>query len=167
MNVLFVFFIFASMFNLLKYAKMQKIKILSVVLGLFSAFVVQGQKNESSQKLKVNITNIQGKGKTLYVGIYRNSDEFPDFGKSWKNLKLSTTTNETTVEFDVPYGDYAVAVTHDLNDNGKLDTNLFGYPKEPFGFSTNYKPKLSSPNFSNCKISFTQQNNFITIKLID
>jgi uncharacterized protein (DUF2141 family) len=167
MNVLYVLSTFASLFNNLKKTKMQKFKILSIVLGLFIAFVVSGQQNVNSQKLKVKITNIQNKGKTLYIGIYRASDEFPEFSKFWKNLKINTTTNETTVEFDVPFGDYAIAVSHDLNGNGKLDKNLFGYPNEPFGFSNNYKPKLSSPDFSDCKFSFTQQNNSLTIKLID
>jgi uncharacterized protein (DUF2141 family) len=147
--------------------KMQKYKILSIALGLFIAFGVHGQQNVNTQKLKVNVTNIQSKGKTLYVGIYRTSDEFPEFSKFWKNLKIITTTNETTFEFDVPYGDYAVAVSHDLNGNGRLDKNLFGYPKEPFGFSKNYKPTLSSPDFSDCKFSYTEQSNSIMIKLID
>jgi uncharacterized protein (DUF2141 family) len=80
---------------------------------------------------------------------------------------VTTKSNEVTIEFEVPYGDYAVAVSHDLNGNGKLDKNLFGYPKEPFGFSNNYKPKLSSPDFSDCKFSYTQQSNSIMIKLID
>lgn len=146
---------------------MQKFKILSIVLGLFIAFGVRGQQDVNTQKLKVKITNIQNKGKTLYIGIYRASDAFPEFSKFWKNLKINTTTNEATVEFDVPYGDYAIAVSHDLNGNGKLDKNLFGYPNEPFGFSNNYKPKLSSPDFSDCKFSFTQQNNSLSIKLID
>jgi len=146
---------------------MQKLKILSIVLGLFIAFGFRGQQDVNTPKLKVKITNIKNKDKTLYLGIYRAGDAFPEFSKFWRNLKINTTTNETTVEFDVPYGDYAIAVSHDLNGNGKLDKNLFGYPNEPFGFSNNYKPKLSSPDFSDCKFSFTQQNNSLSIKLID
>jgi uncharacterized protein (DUF2141 family) len=146
---------------------MQKLKILSIVLGLFIAFGFRGQQDVNTQKLKVKITNIKNKDKTLYLGIYRAGDAFPEFSKFWRSLKINTTTNETTVEFDVPYGDYAIAVSHDLNGNGKLDKNLFGYPNEPFGFSNNYKPKLSSPDFSDCKFSFTQQNNSLSIKLID
>ena len=146
---------------------MQKLKILSIVLGLFIAFGFRGQQDVNTQKLKVKITNIKNKDKTLYLWIYRAGDAFPEFSKFWRNLKINTTTNETTVEFDVPYGDYAIAVSHDLNGNGKLDKNLFGYPNEPFGFSNNYKPKLSSPDFSDCKFSFTQQNNSLSIKLID
>lgn len=146
---------------------MQIMKIATLAFGLIIALGVHGQEAVNTKKLSIKISNIQSKGKILYVGIYRAGDEFPEFNKYWKNSKATTTSNEMTIEFDVPYGDYAVAVSHDLNGNGKLDKNLFGYPKEPFGFSNNYKPKLSSSNFSDCKFSYTQQSNSIMIKLID
>jgi len=146
---------------------MQIMKLATLAFGLIIALGVHGQEAVNTKKLSIKISNIQSKGKILYVGIYREGDEFPEFNKYWKNSKATTTSNEMTIEFDVPYGDYAVAVSHDLNGNGKLDKNLFGYPKEPFGFSNNYKPKLSSPNFSDCKFSYTQQSNSIMIKLID
>jgi uncharacterized protein (DUF2141 family) len=146
---------------------MQIRKLATLAFGLIIALGVHGQEAVNTKKLSIKISNIQSKGKILYVGIYRAGDEFPEFNKYWKNSKVTTKSNEVTIEFDVPYGDYAVAVSHDLNGNGKLDKNLFGYPKEPFGFSNNYKPKLSSPNFSDCKFSYTQQSNSIMIKLID
>src|SRR5262249_40780283 len=39
-------------------------------------------------------------------------------------------------------GEYAAFVAHDRNRNGKLDANLIGIPKEPFGMSNDFKPKL-------------------------
>ena len=36
---------------------------------------------------------------------------------------------------NVKPGNYAIAVFHDLNGNGKLDRNLIGLPSEPYGFS--------------------------------
>jgi uncharacterized protein (DUF2141 family) len=51
---------------------------------------------------------------------------------------------------NLPPGRYALAVYHDMNDNWKLDKNFVGYPKEPFGFSNNYRPVFSGPNFEDC-----------------
>ena len=48
--------------------------------------------------------------------------------------------------FNLEPGDYAVAIYHDENGNGQLDKRLFGIPKEPYGFSNNYRPRLSAPN---------------------
>ncbi len=146
---------------------MQTMKLATFALGLILAFGVHGQQAMNTEKLSIKISNIQNQGKTLYVGIYRAGDEFPEFSKYWKNLKVKTTGSEMIVEFEVPDGDYAVAVSHDLNGNGKLDKNFFGYPSEPFGFSNNFKPKLSSPDFSDCKFTFSQRSNSLTIKLIN
>jgi uncharacterized protein (DUF2141 family) len=35
---------------------------------------------------------------------------------------------------DIKPGNYAIAVIHDENRNGELDTNMFGIPKEGYGF---------------------------------
>jgi uncharacterized protein (DUF2141 family) len=36
---------------------------------------------------------------------------------------------------DIPPGTYAIAVIHDENSHGKLDTNRLGVPTEGYGFS--------------------------------
>jgi uncharacterized protein (DUF2141 family) len=48
---------------------------------------------------------------------------------------------------DLPYGEYAISVYHDKNDNGKLDTGLFGIPKEPFGFSNDPSIGFGPPKY--------------------
>lgn len=47
----------------------------------------------------------------------------------------------------IPYGTYAVAVLHDENGNGKMDTNWVGIPKEGGGASRNPKPRFGPPDF--------------------
>ena len=44
-------------------------------------------------------------------------------------------------------GDYGVVALHDENKNMKLDRNLFGYPKEGFGFANNPHIGLGPPPF--------------------
>ncbi len=126
-----------------------------------------GQTQPGTQNLAVTVTNIQKTGKNLIFGIFRKSDPFLVFDKSWKTELVQANGPSVTISFEIPYGDYAIALTHDLNGNGKLDKNFFGVPKEPYGFSQNFHPKLSSPDFDDCKISFTTPNQAITIKLIN
>lgn len=117
----------------------------------------------------LTIQNIKSTKGIIRVAFYDKSSEFPSektmkFGKEFKPEK----TGEVTVAWkDIPFGEYAIAVFQDLNNNKKLDKNLFGYPKEPFGFSKNFKPKLSAPNFNDCKINFNNNSNKFSIKLID
>jgi uncharacterized protein (DUF2141 family) len=48
----------------------------------------------------------------------------------------------------LPYGQYAIAVFHDENNNGVLDKNLLGVPKEAYGSSNNIRGKFGPPDYS-------------------
>ena len=39
--------------------------------------------------------------------------------------------------FEIPPGSYAIKLHIDENENGKLDTNFIGIPKEQYGISNN------------------------------
>ena len=47
----------------------------------------------------------------------------------------------------LPYGNYALAVIHDENDNARLDT-FAGIPREGFGFSRNPAIGFGPPHFA-------------------
>lgn len=47
----------------------------------------------------------------------------------------------------LPRGGYAIAVIHDENGNGKLDT-FAGIPREGFGFSRNPPVRFGPPRFA-------------------
>jgi len=44
-------------------------------------------------------------------------------------------------------GHYALQYYHDENNNGEMDTGLFGIPKEGYGFSNNARGKYGPPEF--------------------
>ncbi|MDX2023803.1 MAG: DUF2141 domain-containing protein [Deltaproteobacteria bacterium] len=65
-------------------------------------------------------------------------------------------------------GRYAVAVVHDENNNGKLDTNMFGIPKEWWGTSNNVTHKLSAPTFEESVVVLSEGKPLtIAVKLHD
>jgi uncharacterized protein (DUF2141 family) len=51
----------------------------------------------------------------------------------------------------VPAGTYAVACFHDANKNGKLDTGIFGIPKEGVCASNGATGTLGPPSFRDAK----------------
>ena len=64
---------------------------------------------------------------------------------------------------DVPHGTYAVRLYHDENDNGELDTNLFGVPQEAFGFSNNARGTMGPPDFQNAAFTLDTDSLSMTI----
>lgn len=66
----------------------------------------------------------------------------------------------------LPPGDWAVAITQDLNNNDKVDKNLLGIPTEPFAFSNNVRPRLAPPAFDDCKFTVREPGQVVSIRLL-
>lgn len=138
------------------------------MLVLFlTIFLWLGASSTPVSKLKIEILNIQKAGGTLRVGIYKPGEKFktasPFVNRQIKIVK----PGKQWVEFELAPGTYAVALYQDLNDNNKIDKHFFGYPKEPFGLSNNFRPLFSAPSFADCAIELPAQGKSISITLID
>jgi uncharacterized protein (DUF2141 family) len=128
-------------------------------IGLLAFSLMLGPMVAAAQdkKLSIRIDGTHLEGKNVYVALYRKEDEFPSEKTAFKATIVVGNPESTTVSFDVPYGEYAAAIYLDENENGKLDKNSIGFPKEPFGFSNNFRPKLGKPKFKNCKFTFSEE----------
>ncbi|MEO9130247.1 MAG: DUF2141 domain-containing protein [Sphingomonas sp.] len=73
---------------------------------------------------------------------------FPACGNGALAVTRSVPATGHDVTFEgLPYGTYAMAVIHDENSNGKLDT-FVGIPREGFGFSRNPTITFGPPGFN-------------------
>lgn len=121
---------------------------------------------QAGNRLEVKVSGIKRTGKDVHVAIFRPTDDFPNEGSAWKHTRVSAMEEgEGVALFDVPFGEYAVAVFLDENGNGKLDKNAIGVPKEQFGFSNNFRPRTGGPKFRNCRFEFSEVNGSISIQL--
>ena len=103
--------------------------------------------------LKVIVQNVQvGKG-SIVVSLYNEEKDF--LNKPMASQTLKATEPIMQFSFSVPPGDYAIAAYQDLNENKKLDAGIFHIPKEPYGFSNNYRPAFSAPQFKDCVIKIS------------
>jgi uncharacterized protein (DUF2141 family) len=73
--------------------------------------------------------------------------------------------NEIVIkDLTLPTGQYVISIYQDSNENGKLDSNLIGIPKEKFGF-TNYNGKSAPGNFSRHKVDINETSNVVIVRL--
>ena len=107
--------------------------------------------------LTVNVTGLRTNKGTLYVSLYNNCDGYPtQHAKAFRIAHTAVTGTKCTIMFeDVPEGVYALACYHDENDNGKVDTNFLGIPKEGIGASNNAKGFMGPPSFNNAQFKVT------------
>ena len=69
----------------------------------------------------------------------------------------------TVIFHQVPPGRYAIQAYHDKNGNRKLDTGLFGVPKEPYGFSNDARNPFGPPRFDDAKFMVSGEALTLTI----
>jgi uncharacterized protein (DUF2141 family) len=123
---------------------------------------IESLAGDNQGRLVVKVTNLGDLKGQVMVGLFDKEDNFlkePIKGVSAK----ATAEGQELVFENLPYGEYAVSVIHDENENGELDTFLV-IPTEPYGFSNNVMGKFGPPSFEQSKISFKNDTS-IEIKL--
>ena len=127
------------------------------------ALVFMSFSNEPKHSLTIEISGLKTNKGTVLVGIYNSEKTFlskPIMGRVEK-----VTGKTVTITFtDVPKGVYAVSLFQDENNNGTLDTGMFGIPTEKYGFSNNAKGFMSAPSFDKAKFEL-KNNQTIKIKI--
>jgi len=68
---------------------------------------------------------------------------------------------------DIPYGDYAISVHHDENNDDKVNSNWIGIPKESLGASNDAKGSFGPPSFEKAKITLDTKQMTITINMVN
>lgn len=68
-------------------------------------------------------------------------------------------------EAKLPYGQYAIAVYHDKNVNGKLDSNFLGIPKEAYGFSNNARGKFGPASWKDAHFVIDEKSSSMSIQV--
>ena len=123
----------------------------ALIILCFMAFSFD-KKDDAKLYLEVKgIDKIQGK---IMVAVYSDSENFPKTGKSYKNYSFSVNAKSMTLTLKGLYEGKpcAIAVYHDVNNNEKLDENMFGMPTEKYGFSNNARETFSAPSFESAKV---------------
>src|SRR4051812_16804597 len=97
------------------------------VFGLMSQ--VTFPQTSKNIKLKIQISEFPNSKGQCVVNLFVKDESFKKKPAHQQITKILD--GKTEVEFDVPYGEYAIITWHDLNSNGDLDHNFLKIPTEP------------------------------------
>jgi len=121
--------------------------------------------SENTYQLKINVTGIKSSKGNIRVALFNTEDSYKTESTTYKNAVVAAQTGQITITLEnIKSGDYAVAIYHDSNSNGKLDKSVFGPPTEYYGFSNNARGSFGKPSYSQCRFTVTE-NKVIDIKL--
>lgn len=107
--------------------------------------------------LSIHISGISKIKGSLFIAVFRATDDFPVFGKQFKGIVKEVEGKSQNYNFDnLPEGEYALAIYQDENRNKILDKNLLGIPTEIYGFSNNARRTFSAPSFQEAKFKLNK-----------
>jgi uncharacterized protein (DUF2141 family) len=118
--------------------------------------------------IHVKILSIRNSTGAVAYALFESPAGFPtEFMHSATNIMMiKVKHSQARCDFeDIPPGRYALAVIHDENMNGKLDTNRLGVPREGYGFSNDAKAFMSAPSFRAASFPYDGRNVDMTISL--
>ncbi|MFT5762381.1 MAG: hypothetical protein ACI8WA_001509 [Polaribacter sp.] len=131
---------------------MQKV-ILTFIFILTSFFLSHAQEN-TTHTITVTISGMKSDKGDVFVALYNSEKDF--LKKNFKGNIAKVIDKKATVFFkNIEKGMYAISVFHDENDNKKMDTRIFGIPKEPIGTSNDAKGFMGPPKYKDAKFNVT------------
>tara|TARA_R110002072_G_scaffold190651_1_gene347582 strand:+ start:37 stop:492 length:456 start_codon:yes stop_codon:yes gene_type:complete len=143
---------------------------LKTLLAAAALGALVSSNGSAAAELTVTVSDIKSDVGALNITLYNNPDDWlSDKVFATTQLRVSEAMSEgrITARFEVEPGDYAVSVHHDDNDNGKMDTNFIGIPKEPLGLSNGAVPKYGPPKYKDAVFSVGEDGASMPIKLLD
>lgn len=130
---------------------------------LFSLFMT----GQSAPEIDLHIREAKSNKGVVRVLLFNSEKGYPD--KPELALKsFSVPVFERKCYFKIANlkaGKYSIAVFHDEDENGELNTNPFGFPIEKYGFSNNARAYYGAPPFSKASFELKDERKVILINL--
>lgn len=109
--------------------------------------------------LNVTFKHIETHEGNLMVALYNSEANYQGQGKPVQVAAIPALGEKVNYTFEnLEGGTYAIKLFHDANSNGKMDTNMFGIPKEGYGFSNNVG-KFGEPEFAEAAFEVLSESN--------
>ena len=123
--------------------------------------------SESMGKLTVNISGFPSSDGFAMVALHNSEKSYQgEEAGAVDTKRVPVMDQKTQVVFEnLAFGSYGVALYHDENVNGKLDTNAMGIPKEAYGFSNNARGFFGKPGYKDVMFQMNSVEKRITINI--
>jgi uncharacterized protein (DUF2141 family) len=135
--------------------------VLILTVIFFGIFSTNAQENETFD-LTVEVNGIKNNQGKIFIAIYDSEETF--LNKTSGIIAEIKDKKSIGIFKGLKKGTYAVSFFHDENNNQKMDTKIFGIPKEPYGFSNGAFGFMGPPKFKDAKFNL-DSNKKITVNI--
>jgi uncharacterized protein (DUF2141 family) len=126
--------------------------------------------NPAKASLTVTLTGLRNDKGQVFIQLWKAPEGFPRQAQNaWKFVAIDANKAVNGVVAatfsDLAPGTYAVSTLHDENGNGKMDTNVFGIPKEGWAVSNNVVTHGHPPSYEQASFEVPPSGQTISIAL--
>ena len=127
-------------------------KLLASRSSIWISFLLLGSPQLQAGELTITIKDIVEQEGGIMIAVLSSEQQFNEKAPPVASMILHPSGDTTSFTLhDVTPGSYGIRVMHDINGNAKMETNLVGMPKEPWGFSNNATGKFGPPKWKAVK----------------
>jgi len=138
----------------------------AVALSWGVAFAAAAADPPALTDLTVDVTGFESATGDVLVALYDGPDSYEGTKPPLRTAIAKIAGGHALVLLDsLPAGDYAIALYHDRNGNGKLDRGFLGRPLEPYGFSNNVRKTTGRPSFEEARFTLPAAGPRIDIRV--
>lgn len=136
---------------------------LIAVAGIITLFA----SSAFAEDLHVTLSPVKGTEGQMFYALYNSEASFKASDSAYQSGTAPVQMGKTEIDLtNITPGDYAFTAFQDLNNNGILDTDLFGRPTEPFGISNITGTLWSFPKWDDVKFTIAAgQTTSITVMM--
>lgn len=136
-----------------------------LVLGATTTAAAAGQ--ALAGEVVITVTDLRSTKGVVRACMTTREDIFPRCIKdAGAHRAVVPATDKVEIRFTgVKPGNYAIALLHDENDNGKADRAMGMMPKEGYGFSRDAPVKMAPPRFKDAVFVQGEGTSRIAIKM--
>lgn len=129
--------------------------------GLYFSF------GASAQTLIVQASAFRNNSGKARVMLFNQSNGYPTNPKlAYRIIEVPISKNKVMATFEnLPKGEYAVAVHHDINGNRKFDFNLLGESEGGGASNSAQQSTFGPPSFEKAKFDLTSERRIVLVKI--
>ncbi|MEM9618349.1 MAG: DUF2141 domain-containing protein [Pseudomonadota bacterium] len=122
----------------------------------------------AENEIRVIVRDVKKSVGLITADLYSNNNETFLRGGEGRVKKVKYAARAPVTRFCITTpesGDFAMAVYHDRNANGKFDKTGLGLPDEPWGISNNPKVRFAAPHVERALFQVSEAGATVDIKL--
>lgn len=141
------------------------ISFMLLCLQIFCVTSAKSTEQKTSITLKIQVQGLVANKGQVIASLFTSEQNYLETPVHKQTVKVGNENSLEVTYSSLALGIYSVGIVYDQNNDGKLDTNFIGIPKEPVGFSNNAKGSFGPPSFKQTSIML-EHDKRITIELI-